>query len=180
MFEIEFRAKFNKERFDELKKYLDAHAKNLGDDDKDCYYYIFSDKLLKLVHNTSQKTAKISLKLNRIGEGAMFPEIEAYFPQEEFDTMHRLIDALGLPAKVMYGPQKRVNYEYRGCEIALKWSDAWGYHMEIEQVVTSPEERENAEKQIREVADELGIALMSEEELKRFTREAESKADPHP
>ncbi len=59
MFEIEFRAEFNKERFDELKKYLDAHAKNLGDDDKDCYYYIFSDKLLKLVHNTSQKTAKI-------------------------------------------------------------------------------------------------------------------------
>ncbi len=176
MFEIEFRTKFDKEKFDALKEYLNAHAKNLGDDDKDCYYYIFPDKLLKLVDNTSKGTAKISLKLNRIGKGAMFPEIESFFPPEEFDVMRRLIDALKLPAKIMHGPQKRVNYEYHGCEIALKWSDAWGYHMEIEQMIATPDERDKAEKQIREVADELGVTLMSEEELKEFTKKAESEA----
>ena len=175
MFEVEFRAKFNKEKYEELKYYLDVHAKNLGEDNKDCYYYIFQNKLLKIVNNLSRKTAKISLKLNRIGEGAIFPETEVFFSPNDFSMMRHLIDNLGLPVKVMHGPQKRVNFEYRGCEIGLKWSEAWGYHMEIEQVIATPNERDKAEKQIREVADELDVKLMSEEELKEFTREAESK-----
>ena len=173
MFEVEFRTKFEKEKYEELKKYLETHAENLGTDDKDCYYYILPDKLLKVVHNTSQNTAKISLKLNRIGEGAVFPETEIFFPPSDFEMMRHLVDNLGLPAKVMHGPQQRVNYKYRDCEIALKWSDAWGYHMEIEQMIESREGQKEAESRIRAVADELGVTLMSEEELKRFTKEAE-------
>lgn len=175
MFEIEFRSRFNKKKFIELKKYLDDHAENLGEDNKDCYYYIFPDKLLKLVSNTSKKTAKISLKLNRIGEGTVFPEIEFYFNPQEFDKAKKLLDALNLPAKIMHGPQERVNYRYKGCEIALKHSDTWGYHLEIEKVIETKEKQQEAEEQIRRVADELGVQLMSEEELKEFTRAVESK-----
>lgn len=176
MFEIEFRAKFNKGTYNTLKAYLDQNAENLGEDNKDAYYYIFTDKLLKVIHNTSKKNAKISLKLNRIGEGAAFPEIEFYFPENEFDVARHLIDALGLQAKVMHGPQQRVNYRYKDCEIALKFSDAWGYHMEIEQIIDAKEKQTEAEKQIRRVSKELGVQLMTEEELRVFTREAESKA----
>ena len=175
MFEIEFRARFNQKKFTALKEYLDAHAKKLGEDNKDCYYYIFPDKLLKLVHNTSKKSAKISLKLNRIGEGATFPEIELYFSPQEFDTAKHLLDTLDLPVKIMHGPQQRTNYQYKGCEVALKYSDAWGYHLEIEQVIENKEKQREAEEQIRRVADELQVKLMSEEELKKFVQEAESK-----
>jgi len=76
----------------------------------------------------------------------------------------------------MHGPQQRVNYRYKDCEIALKWSDAWGYHLEIEQVVDSKENQPKAEAQIRAVAEELEVRLMTEEELKQFTREAEGGA----
>ena len=76
----------------------------------------------------------------------------------------------------MYGPQKRINYLYQDCEIALKFSDAWGYHLEIEQVVDSLDKKSVVEAQIRTVSAELGISLMTEEELKEFTRKAESKA----
>lgn len=175
MFEIEFRARFSKEKFNALKNYLDEYAKCLGENNKDCYYYIFPDKLLKVVNNTSKKTAKISLKLNHIGNGAAFPEMEVYFSPQQFDTAKLLVDSLGLPAKVMHGPQQRIDYRYKDCEIALKYSDAWGYHLEIEQVVKTKEEQPKAEEKIRKVADELGVRLMSEEELKRFTQEAESK-----
>jgi len=175
MFEIEFRTKFDLEKYNEVKKYLDTHAKNLGEDNKDCYYYIFSDKLLKLVNNTSKKTAKISLKLNRIGEGAAFPETEFYFIPEQFETAKILFDNLALPANVMHGPQQRINYKYGNCEIALKYSDAWGYHMEIEQMISRKDQQAEAESQIKKVADEIGVTLMSEEELKKFTREAEKK-----
>ncbi|MEK7094380.1 MAG: hypothetical protein AAB903_03530 [Patescibacteria group bacterium] len=176
MFEVEFRSKFNEETYHRVKEYLDQHAQILGEDDKDAYYYIFTDKLLKVVHNVSKKTAKISLKLNRIGEGSVFPEIEFYFPEQEFQTACELFKLLNLPAKVMYGPQKRINYLYQDCEIALKFSDAWGYHLEIEQVVDSLDKKSVVEAQIRTVSAELGISLMTEEELKEFTRKAESKA----
>ncbi len=175
MFEIEFRARFDEKKFNSLKEYLDAHAENLGEDNKDCYYYIFPDKLLKLINNVSKKTAKLSLKLNRIGNGSVFPEIEFDFSPKDFENAKKLIDALALPAKVMHGPQKRTNYLYKKCEIALKYSDAWGYHLEIEQVIASKEGQKKAEDEIRSVADELGIHLMSEEELKKFTLEAENK-----
>ena len=173
MFEVEFRSRFDLKKYETLKSYLDQHAEKLGDDNKDCYYYIFPDKLLKLVNNISKGTAKMSLKLNKIGQGAVFPEVEIYFPPDQFDVAHRLLDDLSLPAKVMHGPQKRINYRYRDCEIALKYSEAWGYHMEIEQVIDSRKKSLEAEVHIRRVADELGARLMSEEELKEFTRQFE-------
>src|SRR3989344_7257945 len=109
-FEIEFRSKFDQAKFGELKSFLDAHAENLGEDNKDCYSYIFEDKLLKLVNNPSKGTAKVSLKTSRIGGGAAFPETEFHFPPEEFEKARRIFDRLNLPAKVMHGPQQRVNY----------------------------------------------------------------------
>lgn len=178
MFEIEFRTKFDSEKYKDLKAYLDQHAENREEDNKDCYYYIFQDKLLKIVNNISKRNGKISLKLNRIGQGSVFPEIEFYFLPDQFDVACRLFKELALPAKVMHGPQQRINYKYRDCEIALKYSEVWGYHMEIEQVIDSKDKRFEAEARIREVADELGVILMSEEELKKFTREAERKAQP--
>jgi adenylate cyclase class IV len=173
--EIEFRARFGKEKYDALKAYLDEHAENLGEDNKDCYYYIFSDKLLKLVNNLSQKTTKLSLKLNRIGDGAAFPEVEFYFPSEQFNNARRLLDGLGLPVKVIHGPQERINYVYKNCEVALKYSDAWGYHLEIERRVGSKKEQAAAEVCIRGVVKESGVRLMTEDELKEFTRQVESK-----
>ena len=173
--EIEFRARFSQKKFEALKDFLDKNAECLGENNKDCYYYVFPDKLLKLVNNVSKKTAKISLKLNHIGSGAAFPEIEVYFPPQQFNTAKQLIDSLDLPAKVIYGPQQRVDYRYKNCEIALKYSDAWGYHLEIEQVIKTKKEQPKAEKAIREVADELGVKLMSEEELKKFTQNAEKQ-----
>lgn len=175
MLEIEFRSIFNKDKYDKLKKFLDSNAENLGEDDKDCYYYIFSNKLVKLVNNISKKSCKISLKLNKIGEGAAFPEYELYFPQDQLDTAKKILDNLVVPDKIMHGPQKRTNYHYGECEIALKHSDVWGYHAEIEKVVNSPIEQGAAEEKIRLLARELGIVLMSDEDLKKFAKEAEGK-----
>ncbi len=175
MLEIEFRSRFNLKKYNELKKYLDEHAESLGPDNKDCYFYIFPNKLLKIVDNISQNTAKISLKLNHIGDGVAFPEIEFHFSREEFNTAIKLFDALSLPVKVMHESQKRINYRHKNCEIALKHSNTWGYHLEIEQVIDSKEKQADAENQIREIANELEVHLMSEEELKQFTRDAESK-----
>jgi adenylate cyclase class IV len=175
MFEIEFRARFSKEKYDELLAFLKKNAKALGNDDKDVYYFILPDRLLKLVNNTSKHAAKISLKLNRIGQGAAFEEMESGIVPEHFEQAVKLMKALGLTNKIIHEPQQRENFFYKKCEIALKYSKTWGHHLEIERVVAEKNEQATAEKQIRSVADELGVTLMTEQELADFVRSTESK-----
>jgi predicted adenylyl cyclase CyaB len=175
MYEIEFRAKFDRAKYDELKMRLDKEADLLGQDNKDVLFYILPDKLLKVVHNTSKNTAKISLKLNRLGAGASFEEYEFHFNASGFDNAKVLVEKLGLQAKFMQESQTRINYQYNGCEIALKHSETWGYHMEIEIIVENQSNREQAEKQIADTARELGVTLMTDEEIKTFTESVETK-----
>ncbi len=172
-YEIEFRGMFNSQKFKELKKYLDKNAENLGPDNKDCYFHVFSDKLLKVVKNVSKKNAKVSLKLNRIGEGSSFPEIEFCFDMKDFEKAVTLFENLSLPAKIIHESQERTNYRYKGCEIALKYSKSWGHHIEIEKVVDLEKKQKEAEKAIRELAKELDVRLMTERDLKNFIRERE-------
>lgn len=64
--------------------------------------------------------------------------------------------------------QKRHNYEYKGVEIALKFSETWGYHAELEIVITDKARQVEVEAKIRDVAEELDIRLMTNEEIKEF------------
>jgi hypothetical protein len=64
------------------------------------------------------------------------------------------------------------NFRFRGVEIAVKWSDAWGHHAEFEVFLddeASATARDEAVARIGVVADELGMHLMTEEELAEFT-----------
>jgi len=173
MIEVEFRARFEKNDYDRLKIFFDEHAESLGPDDKHCIYYIFKDRLLKIVHNLSKKDAKISLKMNRLGEGSAFKEMEVHFSENDFDAMKELVDHLDLPASIADESQQRMNYVYKGCEIALKYGKTWGYHLEIEKMISDASLQEQTEKDIRAVADELGIHLMTEEEIASFIKEFE-------
>ena len=175
MIELEFRARFSREKYEEVKNFLETNAKSLGEDDKDCAYFVLPDRLLKVVHNVSQKDAKVSLKLNRLGEGAAFQEMEFHFAESDFELAKKMFKSLGLEAKYLEESQKRVNYLYKGCEIALKIGKTWGHHLEIEKMIENVSEQEAAEREIRAVADELGVVLMTEEEVKKFVEEIERK-----
>jgi len=135
--EIEFRARFNADKYKELKKLLDARAKNLGEDDKDVYFFIFPDKLLKVVNNVSKKNAGIVLKLNKIGKGSAFEEIVVPIEQKYITEAVRIFTKMKLTDNSMRSFQKRQNYFYKGAELALKYSDVWGHHLELEKVITA-------------------------------------------
>ncbi len=174
MIELEFRSMFSKEKYDSLKAFLNEKAECLGQDDKACAYFIFPDRLLKVVHNISKGDAKVSLKLNRIGEGAAFDEMEFHFAEEDFELAKKLFGNLQLNVKYLEESQQRINYIYKDYEIALKYGKTWGYHLEIEKMIADLGEQEQAEQDIRAVSDELGITLMTDEELTRFVRKIES------
>lgn len=173
--EIEFRARFGKGKYKSLKRFLNTHARKLGRDGKDVFFFMFPNKLLKVVNNVSRKTAKISLKLNKIGKGSDFEEIEVPINQRDFEKTAQMFLTMFGVKNSMRSFQRRHNYLYKGVEIALKWSAVWGYHMELEVVVNDKERQSLAERKIREVANKLGVKIMTDGELKKFTREAEKK-----
>jgi len=168
--EIELRSVFDEKKYNELKEFLGKNAEDLGEDDKDVFFFLLPDKITKATHNVSKKTAKIVIKLNRIGRGTSdFEEIEIPINPSDFDKAVKLFSALPFD-QIQNSYQKRHNYLLDGVEIALKWTESWGYHMELEIVVDNVAKREEAENKIRKVAEKLGVQIMSEEELKDFTK----------
>lgn len=175
MYEIEHRALLTEESYKELAEKLARNATLLGTDDKEVSYYIFPDKLLKVMRNISKGTGKLSLKLNVLGAGSSFQEFEVPFPEDSFETMKNICDSISTPDQVISGTQQRTNYKYQGVEIALKWSEDWGYHVEFEIMISDLGEKETADAHIREVAKTLSVSLMTEEEVAAFSAEVRSR-----
>lgn len=168
--EIELRSIFTKEKYDQLLTFLTEHVSNdLWEDDKNVFFFIMPDKLLKVVDNTSKQSAKIVLKLNKIGQGSHFEEIEIPIAPEDVNLTVHLFTSLGCATQIIESFQKRHNFIYKGIEIALKYSEDRWYHAELEILIDDLSKKAEAEKQLYELADELDIQIMTDEELKQFT-----------
>lgn len=186
--EIEFRARFDERQRDHLVRRLTQDGTDLGRDDKHIFFYVLPDKLLKVTDNTTAGTAKITLKGSRIGQGSAFQETEFPIAREDVSAAVKLFDELGFGETMHDAVTIRRNFEFMGVEIAVKWSGVWGYHAEFEVLLpdgAEETERESAGSLIADVAAELGVTLMTEQELADFTAafeaaEAQRKATKAP
>lgn len=171
--EVELRSLLSEKEFNDLNAFLLKHGKDLGKDDKDSHFFIFPDKLLKVTDNITKNNAKISLKLQRIGLGSDFEEIDIDIPRAEVSKAVKMFDLLGFK-KYLYSYQNRHNYEYKGIEFAVKYTASWGFHCEMELMVSDRKEVPEALEQLHRVASELGLKIMTEEELKEFLAKIET------
>ena len=170
--EVEFRALLDENEYSSLIHTLNVKAKDLGEDDKIIHFFIFPDKLLKVTNNLTQNSAKITLKLNRIGNGSMFEELEVPIAQTEVDKMARIFQTFDF--EYLLEPiVRRHNYLYKGVELAVKYSASWQHHVELEIVIDDEADHAKAEQTIREIAKELSLRLMTEGELASFTKNIE-------
>lgn len=166
--EIEYRARFSKKKHDELVLFLRGHAKDLGQDDKRIWFFVMPDKLVKVTHDVLKKRGKITLKLTKIGRGTHFEEIEFFIEEGAIDSAVALFSGLGY--RYLYEPKiLRHDFLYKGVEIALKYSKTWGYHTELEILINILKDKKVSDKKIRDVAGELGVDIMTEQELRDFT-----------
>lgn len=170
--EIEMRARFDMEVHDRLVARLEEGGEDLGQDDKHIYFYVLPDQLLKVTDNTAAGTAKITLKGSRIGQGAAFEETEFAIAPADVAAAVKVFNALGFDTAMHEAFNLRHNFRFSGVEIAVKWSEAWGYHAEFEVLLddSAPDAaRTEAAARIADVAAELGVALMTEQELADFS-----------
>lgn len=168
--EIEMRSVFDKEKHDNLKRFLDKNAEDLGEDNKDVNFYILPNIFAKVTKNTTHDTAKMTLKLNRPGRGSSdFEEIEFPIAPADFEKASKMMQNLPFD-EVQNSFQERHNYKYKGVELALKYTKSWGYHLELEILVDDKKYQEEAEEKIHQVAKELGVGILSEKELNDITK----------
>ncbi|MGW3057858.1 CYTH domain-containing protein [Streptomyces goshikiensis] len=170
--EIEMRARFTKEAHDQLVVRLKADGEDLGNDDKHIHFYVLPDQLLKVTDNTAAGTAKITLKGSKIGQGAAFVETEFAISPADVPAAVRVFNGLGFETAMHQAFNFRHNFRLDDVEIAVKWSEAWGYHAEFELLLddgASDAARDEAQAKITDVAASLGVTLMSEQELADFT-----------
>ncbi len=170
--EIEFRSQVDKKKYQTILDFLFKNGKDLGADDKRVWFFVMPDRLLKVTDNISKHSAKITLKLTKIGHGSSFEEIEFPIAEDDTEKAIRLFEELG--HKYLVEPTiLRHDFLYKEVEVAVKYSKTWGYHLELEVMVSSKDEEAAAEKQIRAVANDLGIQIMTDDELKSFTQNIE-------
>ncbi|HKM20278.1 MAG TPA: CYTH domain-containing protein [Candidatus Dojkabacteria bacterium] len=172
--EVEYRSICSEEDYNRIMNFLLENGEDLGEDDKDSSFYILDKKLLKVVKNISKNSAKISLKLQEVGDGSGQEEFEYEIPIESVETAKEVFKHLGFTERID-SYQKRHNFIYKGIEFAVKYSKDWSYHIEMEILIDSEDERAEAERKIEDVAKELGIKLMTDEEQKKLVEEIRSK-----
>ncbi len=171
--EIEYRALLTEAEFLTLQSFLKEYAELLGNDNKDTFFYIWNDKVIKIVQNAGTMATKMVLKPGRIGEQSHFEETELKIDPEMFETSKKFCEQL-VPEKIMRAFQFRTNYLYKNVEIALKYTQSWGFHVELEIMVESESQKGKAEEEIRNVANEMNLHILDDSELKKLTSELES------
>ena len=175
--EVEFRARFDESTHKSLMEQLAKEATDMGEDDKIIHFFPLPEKLIKVTINQTKGSAKVTYKGGRIGTNDTFSELEYPIAVGDVDKAVAMFLALGHGELYHVAENRRHNFSYRNVEIALKWSEAWGYHAEFE-LMLEPGAAESqvaaATKEIQRVADELGVKLMSRQDLAEFERKFEA------
>jgi len=173
--EIEYYSLITPEKHEELNQFLIQNAEDFGEDNKESYYFLLEGKTFKVVNNISKNSAKIVLKIGRIGEGDFFDETEVSIAPEEYENTVKIFTNI-LPCPFIKSFQERHNFNYKGVDISVKYSDEWDHHVELETLVNDLAEKEMADKKIFEVAEELGLKILTIKEAKALTEKIERES----
>ena len=171
--ELEYGACITEADYLRLRDFLSKEGKTIGSDNKDTHFFIWLDKVVKVVFNKDSEKAKISLKPGRIGKQSHFDEIELLIDIGQAEKAVEFFKTMS-PDDIQFVYQFRTNYEYKGVEIALKYTRSWGFHVELEIMLDSVEEKEKADLRIKKVASELGLEIMQDDELAEYTTKIDS------
>lgn len=144
-------------------------AKNYGENNTSTVFYLLDRAQLKLQVLSSKRQAKIAWKSGGFDGSAHRREIEVNIDYDSYESATDLLEVL-VPSSTKKVPteQKRQDFELDDLSIALKYSDHWGYHIEIDKNVTDELGVDDALEQINTLANKLGIKLFSEEEEAKF------------
>lgn len=167
-FEHERIAFLNELQHDELLKLLRSKASDLGNDDKLSHFFVLPNTNMSIAQSNNR--AVLKLKNGQIGEHTGYEEYEVEIKHaQDVDQLIMMLSHL-TKHKPQQSMQFRYNFRYRDVEIAVKYTQTWGFHAEFEVIydVNTLDTYRKAERSISEAASDLNIKIASSSELKKF------------
>ena len=165
-YEYEERAFLTEEEFFRVKKVLESIAVSIELDNKVSYFFVLPEQNLSVAK--SEKKCVIKYKHGSVGIGNGFTEYEIPVDEQYFQqTVDMLKMFCGITPQI--SEQFRINYILPNeIEVALKYTQTWGFHLEIEKIYTDEKDKALAKKEVEETANELKIHLITDTEMKEF------------
>ncbi len=135
-------------------------------DNKVSYFFVLPEQNLSIAK--SEKKCVIKYKHGSVGVGNGFAEyeipVDKQYLQQTVDMLKMLCGTTP-----QFSEQFRVNYILPNeIEVALKYTQTWGFHLEIEKIYTDEKDKALAKKEVEETADKLKIHLITDTEMKGF------------
>ena len=177
MFEVELRGLMNEAKFKSLTQELESLPS--ANDDKLTVFFAYDSGIFKVVERKYDGEVKLSLKLGDETRNSLEEHEVRLKPGSLEDTV-KVLEHIGYRIKSRV-TQKRTNYTLEdSIELSLKHTEDWGYHFEIEKLVSSRSKVDDAKQQLQDVLGTLGLKPMTESELSAFLEQIEAKSRPRP
>lgn len=176
-YEYEERAFLDDKSFARIKQYLDNHSTQSTLDNKQSFFFVLPDVNVSIA--ASEKETKVKYKGGQLGRGNGFEEIEFIIQHDSLQDAIKLFSSF-LSIKPQESYQFRINYTLdNSIEVALKYSEMWGFHMEVERIYVAKNEPRKAFEEsqsksiLKSFADSLDFKYINDEQMKKFKKQCE-------
>ncbi len=170
-YEYEERALLEEEKFFAIKNKLDNSSAKRSIGNKQSFFFVLPDVNVSIADNPRETVIKY--KGGQLGKGNGFREIELPIERNSLKEALDLFENL-LEVEPQESFQFRIDYQLEdSVNIALKYTDMWGFHIEVEYVYqASAIDKQKmsliGKKKLDKVAEYLGITYISGDKMAKF------------
>lgn len=156
-YEYEERAFLKEEQFLRIKEKLDTLATKSENDNKTSYFFVLPDVNISIASSAAKTVIKY--KGGQLGLGNGFEEIEVPIEHSALNDSITLFSTL-LKMEPQISEQFRINYILSGdIEVALKYTQTWGFHLEAEKTYEHAENLKDVEQKAKNALETLAQEL---------------------
>lgn len=174
-YEYEERAFLSEGQFLTIKEKLDEICIQKEIDNKHSFFFVLPNINMSIAD--SRKETKIKYKGGQLGKGNGFEEIEYNIRRDSLPEAIKLFTRL-FDLSPQESFQFRINYRLGDdVEIALKYTEMWGFHLEVERVYVASSDAEKSfrhaesKSKLEQLALTLGFSYITDAEMTIFTEQ---------
>lgn len=166
MRELELRGKLTEHEFRTVRKRLSAVVPGVQNN-KTSQFFHFDRGILKVSHMERERKTVVALKIGDETKNNLW-EKEVVLQEDSFDKCVTLLETLGYKRHTEVVTQIREDFALNVVTISLKHTKDWGYHFEIETMLSDDQNDEEAREMLNQECERFGLKPMSSKELRDF------------
>lgn len=164
--EVELRGLMSEEEYNQIIIFLSQKASHTTNDSKISYFFVVPHGILKISNQPINNTAKISYKDGNVSKNIL-KEYEIPISPDDTEKVIRMFKSLGY-RNVNEVHQNRINFKYKGAEIAIKITPDFGPHFEIEMMAKDKADAVKKRVRIQILCDELGLKSLTGQQMDKL------------